>query len=179
MVLEVLLQTNNRIMNLVLEYQRQQEALDSDMDDDDALLLHEKKNKMVSVMTPSPPSIYDTVEASVKYKSYVQRQHKDMESWRKAQGMRIPPDLVYTLDIFPTFSSEEIEKLATVQPTTFAEASAISGVTPQSLVYLYHHVTKRNKSRDRRSSTNKGGGSNNNNNNRKSPTTTTSATAAQ
>merc|ERR1712070_1070318 len=31
--------------------------------------------------TPSPPSIYDTVEASVKYKSYVVRQERDMESW--------------------------------------------------------------------------------------------------
>lgn len=101
-------------------------------------------------MTPSPPSVFDTVEAAVKYQSYVQRQHRDMESWRKAQGMRIPPDLVYEHSSFPTFSKEELEKLSIARPTTFAEASQISGVTPQSLVYLYHHVTGRNRKRDGR-----------------------------
>lgn len=98
---------------------------------------------------PSPPSIYDTVEASVKYKSYVVRQERDMESWRKAQGAPIPGDLEYKHDIFPTLSKEELEKLSKVKPKTFAEASQISGVTPQSLVFLYHHVMKRGKDRDR------------------------------
>jgi tRNA uridine 5-carboxymethylaminomethyl modification enzyme len=99
----------------------------------------------------SPSSVFDTVEAAVKYKSYVQRQHRDMESWRKAQGMRIPTDVAYEHAMFPTFSNEELEKLSAVRPTTFAEASQISGVTAQSLVYLYHHVTRRNRKRDGRS----------------------------
>ena len=101
-----------------------------------------------AVMGLSPPSIYDTVEATIKYKSYVTRQHKDMESWRKAQGVRIPPDLAYDHASLPTLSKEELEKLSTIRPATFAEASQISGITPQSLVYLYHQVTKRNKGRD-------------------------------
>jgi len=100
--------------------------------------------------TGSPASVFDSVEAAVKYRSYAERQHKDMESWRKAQGMRIPPDIVYEHKLFPTFSKEELEKLAIARPETFADASKISGVTPQSLVYLYHHVTKRNQMRDRR-----------------------------
>jgi tRNA uridine 5-carboxymethylaminomethyl modification enzyme len=97
---------------------------------------------------PSPPSVFDSVEAMVKYRSYAERQHRDMESWRKAQGMRIPPDLVYEHEKFPTFSKEEIEKLSSARPKTFAEASQISGVTPQSLVFLYHHVTRRNRKRE-------------------------------
>ena len=100
-------------------------------------------------LTISPASVSDSVEAIVKYSSYVDRQHRDMESWRKAQGMRIPPDLTYEHKQFPTFSNEEIEKLNSVLPGTFAEASKISGVTPQSLVYLYHHVNKMNRKRDR------------------------------
>ena len=95
------------------------------------------------ILTPS--SVYDTVEASVKYKSYVIRQEKDIESWRKAQGARIPPGIIYDHSIMPTFSKEELEKLNQFKPTTFAEASQISGITPQSLVYLYHHVSKTNK----------------------------------
>ena len=101
-------------------------------------------------LTGSPASVFDSVEAIVKYRSYVDRQHRDMESWRKAQGMRIPPDLEYEHELFPTFSKEELEKLSKVRPETFADASKISGVTPQSLVYLYHHVTRRNQKRDRR-----------------------------
>jgi tRNA uridine 5-carboxymethylaminomethyl modification enzyme len=101
-------------------------------------------------MVASPASVSDTVEAAVKYQSYVLRQHKDMESWRKAQGMRIPPDLIYEHALFPTFSNEEIEKLSIARPSTFAEASQISGVTAQSLVYLYHQVTRRNRKRDGR-----------------------------
>lgn len=104
-------------------------------------------------LTVSPPSVYDSVEATVKYSSYVDRQHRDMESWRKAQGMRIPPDLIYEHEIFPTFSNEELERLDSIRPRSFAEASKISGMTPQSLVYLYHHVTKRNRKRDQRAKT--------------------------
>jgi tRNA uridine 5-carboxymethylaminomethyl modification enzyme len=103
------------------------------------------------ITSPSPASVYDTVEASVKYQSYVRRQHKDMESWRRAQGMRIPPDVVYDHDFLPTLSNEELEKLNLVRPNTFAEASQISGMTPQSLIYLYHRVKRRNRERDGRS----------------------------
>mmetsp|Transcript_40311 Transcript_40311/g.87014 ORF Transcript_40311/g.87014 Transcript_40311/m.87014 type:complete len:531 (+) Transcript_40311:858-2450(+) len=96
-------------------------------------------------MNPTPPSVYDTVEASIKYKSYVVRQEKDIESWRKAQGARIPPNIIYDHSVLPAFSKEEIEKLNSFRPSTFAEASQISGLTPQSLVYLYHHVMRLNK----------------------------------
>mmetsp|Transcript_26609 Transcript_26609/g.32647 ORF Transcript_26609/g.32647 Transcript_26609/m.32647 type:complete len:853 (-) Transcript_26609:38-2596(-) len=106
-------------------------------------------NKIMTLLEPSPLSIYDTVEASIKYKSYAARQERDMDSWRKAQGQKIPPDLVYEHSVFPTFSSEELEKLRAIQPKTFAEAAQISGVTPQSLVYLHHFVMKRGKQRDR------------------------------
>jgi tRNA uridine 5-carboxymethylaminomethyl modification enzyme len=100
------------------------------------------------IAVASPPSVYDTVEASVKYQSYVRRQHHDMETWRKAQGLRIPPDVVYDQKHLPTLNLEELEKLNAIRPLTFADASQISGMTPQSLVYLYHHVQKRNKDRD-------------------------------
>jgi len=100
-------------------------------------------------MQPSPVSIFDTVEATIKYQSYVDRQSKDMESWRRAQGVKLPADIVYDHETLPSLSKEEIEKLNRFRPNTFAEASAISGLTPQSLVFLYHHVSKINKSRDR------------------------------
>lgn len=108
----------------------------------------QENEQLEDAMTPSPPSIYDTVEASIKYKSYVTKQYQDMESWRRAQGMRIPPDMLYDHKELPTLSKEELEKLDLIRPSTFAEASSISGMTPQSLVYLYHYVMRRNKTRD-------------------------------
>ena len=105
----------------------------------------DNENDNDAQMIPTPSSVYDTVEATVKYKSYVVRQEKDIESWRKAQGAKIPPNIIYDHAIMPTFSKEEIEKLDQFRPSTFAEASQIQGMTPQSLVYLYHHVMKLNK----------------------------------
>ncbi|KAL3809469.1 hypothetical protein ACHAXA_007769 [Cyclostephanos tholiformis] len=104
-----------------------------------------KSNDLSSMMIPTPSSVYDTVKASMKYKSYVVRQEKDIESWRKAQGARIPPNIIYDHARMPTFSKEEIKKLDRFRPTMFVETSQISGLTPQSLVYLYHHVMKLNK----------------------------------
>jgi tRNA uridine 5-carboxymethylaminomethyl modification enzyme len=123
-------------------------------DVEDIMMAVQKENGQ-DIMDPTPASVLDTVEAAVKYQSYVRRQAKDMDSWRKAQGMRIPPDLVFEQKNFPTFSKEELEKLDRLRPTTFAEASNISGVTPQSLVYLYHYVTGRNRKRDMRSDSSK------------------------
>lgn len=134
----VTLQNVEDIMIAVDREKRDKRVSDGDEEIDDSFEL-----------TGSPASVFDSVEAVVKYRSYVDRQHRDMESWRKAQGMRIPPDIVYERESFPTFKKEELEKLAEARPETFADASNISGVTPQSLVYLYHHVTRRNQKRDR------------------------------
>jgi tRNA uridine 5-carboxymethylaminomethyl modification enzyme len=84
----------------------------------------------------------DTVEALAKYAKYLDRQEREMEHWAKNQQVAIPIDFEYTRAILPSLSSEEIEKLARERPRTFREASLISGVTPNSLVYLYHLVNK-------------------------------------
>mmetsp|Transcript_17268 Transcript_17268/g.24944 ORF Transcript_17268/g.24944 Transcript_17268/m.24944 type:complete len:158 (+) Transcript_17268:2-475(+) len=119
-----------------------------DVEDIMSAVQRERDDDDDQIVGPSPASVYDTVEASVKYQSYVLRQNRDMESWRRAQGLRIPPDVVYDNQSLPTLSNEELEKLRNLRPNTFAEASQISGMTPQSLVYLYHHVQSRNRKRD-------------------------------
>ena len=121
------------------------EKQQSTMDDEESGEMTEELTAAAAMMIPTPSSVYDTVEASVKYKSYVVRQEKDIESWRRSQGVKIPPNIIYNHSLMPTFSKEEIEKLDRYRPSSFAEASQISGLTPQSLVYLYHHVMKLNK----------------------------------
>eukprot|EP00554_Chaetoceros_debilis_P012396 CAMPEP_0194121032 /NCGR_PEP_ID=MMETSP0150-20130528/45426_1 /TAXON_ID=122233 /ORGANISM="Chaetoceros debilis, Strain MM31A-1" /LENGTH=778 /DNA_ID=CAMNT_0038813321 /DNA_START=167 /DNA_END=2503 /DNA_ORIENTATION=- len=138
--------TLDAVEKVVIEVQKEEREKAKALATTDA----EKIGLAQNVLGPSPPSIFDTVEATIKYKSYVSRQNKDMESWRKAQGVRIPPDMVYEHSLLPTLSKEELEKLSTIRPSTFAEASQISGMTPQSLVYLYHVVTNRIKDKDRK-----------------------------
>lgn len=89
-----------------------------------------------------PFRVADTVEAIIKYKAYEESQQRDMESWRKAQGMTLPANLVYVKDELPQLSSEELEKLELHRPRTLADAAKISGITPQTLVYLHQHVNK-------------------------------------
>lgn len=96
-----------------------------------------------------PTAAFDTVEAQIKYSSYLGRQERDMASWRRSQGVKIPPDLTFDRATFPTLSAEELQKLNTFKPATFADAGNISGMTPQSLVYVYHYVMKRQKERDK------------------------------
>ena len=84
-------------------------------------------DESVEKFLPTSVSVFDTVEAAITYQSYEQRQHKDMESWRRAQGFRIPPDVIYDSTSLPTLSAEELEKLRAIRPSTFAEASQISG----------------------------------------------------
>ncbi|CAM9626032.1 unnamed protein product, partial [Choristocarpus tenellus] len=62
---------------------------------------------------------------------------------------RIPPDIEYTIENLPSMSNEELEKLNAVRPETFAAAAQLQGITPHSLVYLYHHVTRRSKATQR------------------------------
>lgn len=106
-------------------------------------------NGYKNLLSPSPPLIYDTVESTIKYQSYISRQYKDMESWRKAQGMRIPPDISYDCAKMPNMSLEELEKLNIMKPSSFLEASNIEGMTPCGLVTLYHHVINYYRDRDR------------------------------
>ena len=48
----------------------------------------------------------DTVEATVKYSSYLRRQVAEMDSWRKSQGLVIPGDIAYDRVSFPGLKEE-------------------------------------------------------------------------
>ena len=65
--------------------------------------------------------------------------------------MRIPDDIMYNKDIFPSFSSEELEKLRTTKPSTLHAASQIQGITPHALIYLHSYISRGRHNQNRAS----------------------------
>ncbi|CEM01366.1 unnamed protein product [Vitrella brassicaformis CCMP3155] len=93
----------------------------------------------------SPAFMVDTVAAECMYGAYLDRQVREMETWRKNNQMRIPPHVYFSKESFPCLSAEEVEKLNHHRPATLQAASEISGVTPQGLVHVYQQLMKRQR----------------------------------
>lgn len=89
-----------------------------------------------------PRAVHDTLEASAKYRNYLSRQEEEMERWKAGAFVKIPNTLKYNRATFPSFSSEELEKLAYHRPETLHAASQLQGITPHSLVYLHNYITR-------------------------------------
>jgi tRNA uridine 5-carboxymethylaminomethyl modification enzyme len=66
-----------------------------------------------------------------------------MAKWRKSSNVRLPHDLSYDRETFPSFSAEELEKLSANRPETIHAAGQIQGITPHAVIYLHNYILKR------------------------------------
>ncbi|GGO07660.1 tRNA uridine 5-carboxymethylaminomethyl modification enzyme MnmG [Iodidimonas muriae] len=89
------------------------------------------------------PEIGEQVAIEARYATYLGRQTKDIEAFRKDEKLIIPADFDFT-DL-PGLSRELQEKFATVRPATLGAAARISGVTPAALTLLLAHLKRRSK----------------------------------
>lgn len=80
------------------------------------------------------------VEVDLKYSGYVQRERDRAATLRARADFRIPEDLEYAE--LRTLSHEAREKLSHVRPTTLAQASRVSGVSPSDLQNLVLEIRK-------------------------------------
>lgn len=90
-----------------------------------------------------PSLVYDTVEANSKYSNYLVRQEDEMARWRKNNMIKLPASIEYTKELFPSFSSEELEALSRHRPDTLHAASQLQGITPHAMIYLHSYLLKR------------------------------------
>lgn len=74
------------------------------------------------------------IEVEVKYKGFIDRQNRDIEKFRRIEGMRIPEDIDY--GSITGLSNEIKEKLTRFRPLSVGQASRISGVTPAAISIL-------------------------------------------
>ncbi len=80
------------------------------------------------------------VEIEVKYAGFIQRQLKEVESFKNLEKIRLPQRLNYA-DI-PGLSREIKEKLNKSKPLNLGQASRISGVTPAAISILMVYLRK-------------------------------------
>jgi tRNA uridine 5-carboxymethylaminomethyl modification enzyme len=102
---------------------------------------------LVAAWCPPPSELSEEekegVSVEIKYKGYIDRQMKQVRRLEKMEKVKIPSDFDYSS--VPGLLSESRQKLNTVKPSTFGQASRISGVTPTDLhlLSIYLHSRKR------------------------------------
>lgn len=81
------------------------------------------------------------VEIQSKYAGYIERQEQEIHNLRKHEEIKLPESFDYAH--VTGLSSEVIQKLNRVKPSTLAQAGRISGVTPAALSLLLVHIKKK------------------------------------
>ncbi|BCA97052.1 tRNA uridine 5-carboxymethylaminomethyl modification enzyme MnmG [Legionella antarctica] len=87
-----------------------------------------------------PLDVTEQVEIQTKYAGYIDRQQQDIEKLQKYENTLLPESLEYSQ--VTGLSSEVMQKLTKIKPTTLAQAGRISGVTPAALSLLLVHLKK-------------------------------------
>jgi tRNA uridine 5-carboxymethylaminomethyl modification enzyme len=85
--------------------------------------------------------IAEQLEIDARYAGYLERQGRDIASFRRDEALLLPSDLDYAA--VGSLSREISDKLTQARPTTLGAAARISGVTPAALVTLLKHVKRR------------------------------------
>ncbi len=81
------------------------------------------------------------VEIDATYAGYLERQARDIEAFKRDEGLRIPDALDY--DAIGGLSNEVKSKLKSVRPATMGQATRIEGVTPGALMAVLAYIKKR------------------------------------
>lgn len=80
----------------------------------------------------------EQANVSVKYEDYLEKERRIADRLQNLEEIRINPDFDYRK--LSSISIESREKLSNVRPTTLAQASRISGVTPSDISILMLHM---------------------------------------
>ena len=78
------------------------------------------------------------VVSDVKYSGYIDRQQIEVERQNRLGAKRIPDSFDY--DKIRQLRTEAREKLTKIRPTSLAQASRISGITPSDIALLMTHM---------------------------------------
>jgi tRNA uridine 5-carboxymethylaminomethyl modification enzyme len=71
------------------------------------------------------------IEIEIKYDGYIKRQSEQIEHFNKNENIRIPEDFKY--DKIKSISSEALDKLKKIKPSSIGQATRIAGVRPSDI----------------------------------------------
>lgn len=80
------------------------------------------------------------LEAEALYAGYIERQKRDIEAFKRDEGLRLPKTFDY--DSVGGISNEVKEKLKSIRPATLGQAARMEGMTPGALTALLAYVKK-------------------------------------
>ncbi len=86
------------------------------------------------------PLVAEQVEIRIKYEGFIHRQNQLVEKQKKLENVVIPED--FDFRSISGLSNEVVQKLEAVRPTSLAQASRISGVTPSAVTILMLFVER-------------------------------------
>lgn len=87
-----------------------------------------------------PFEVKEQVEINIKYRGYIDRQHREITRMRSIESRRLPESIDY--GAIQGLPRECKERLTQIRPVTFGQASRISGVRPADIAVLLIHVEK-------------------------------------
>lgn len=88
-----------------------------------------------------PPEAAEQVEIDVKYAGYVERASRRAEQARRAEAVRIPPDVAWRA--MDALSWEVRERLEAARPETLAQLERLPGMTPAAVGYVVGWLARR------------------------------------
>ncbi len=84
--------------------------------------------------------ILEQVSITVKYKGYIDRQIKQVESFKRLEEKLLPEDINYSE--IQNMRAEAIQKLEKLRPVSIGQASRITGVSPSDISQIMIHLEK-------------------------------------
>ena len=82
--------------------------------------------------------VIEQAEIQVKYSGYIEKEKVHADKVNRLEDVRIPDN--YDFDKIKALSIEARQKLSKIRPTTIAQASRISGVSPSDISVLLIHM---------------------------------------
>lgn len=89
----------------------------------------------------TPKAIAEQIEIDAKYAVYLDRQKRDVQTFRREENAAIPDGLDY--GVMSGLSNELRARLAAVRPATVGQASRIEGMTPAALSLVVAHIQRK------------------------------------
>jgi tRNA uridine 5-carboxymethylaminomethyl modification enzyme len=105
---------------------------------DDIISVNTDLQAEISTLTENKGEVLATVEISVKYAGYLQRERDMADKLTRLDHIQLSPEFDYLK--LTSMSIEARQKLSKVRPATVGQASRISGVNPSDVSILLIHL---------------------------------------